>query len=134
MNEMNLTSFNKMSESRQKEIASMGGKASAKARRERRTLKETLEDVLSMSLKSGEYVDIEEIQSISDVKGQNITVQDAIVISIVQKAMRGNVSCAEWVRDTSGQKQTEKVSVNGSVNNPFSNLTTEELRRLLDDE
>ena len=130
MNEKNLKSFNKMSEREQKAIASKGGVASGKAKRRKKEFKESLEVVLGMVLKSGEIASIDDIQSFADLKGKNITVQDAIVIAMAQRAMKGNVSCARWVLETSGQKQPTKLEMRGEINNPFSELTTEELRRL----
>lgn len=89
-----------------------GGIASGKARREKKMMKETLEILLSMQMKSGQATDIETIRSFATLKGKNITVQDAVSIAMLQKAMKGNVRAAEWVRDTAGQKPVENMNMN----------------------
>lgn len=79
-----------------------GGKASAKARRERKLMCQTLAELLAMTLKDGEHINLEEIQSIASLKGKNITVQEAIMLAQIQKAIKGNTRAAEFVRDASG--------------------------------
>ena len=64
-----------------------GGLASAKVRREKKAMKENLESLLSMSLKSGKLADVDTIKNFAALKGKNISVQDAILIAQVQKAV-----------------------------------------------
>lgn len=116
-----------------RERARAGGIASGKARREKKAMRETLDILLSMPMKDGEYADVESIQSFASIKGKNISVQEAILIAQVQKAMKGDTKAAEYVRDTIGQKPGEKVVVDGQVNNPLAGLTTEELKKLIED-
>lgn len=111
-----------------------GGIASGKARREKKAMKDTLETLLKMPLKSSKYDDIEEIQSLAAIKGKNITVQEAIMLAQIQKAMKGDTRAAEFVRDSSGNKLKEAVELSGNVNNPFADLTTEELKKMIGDE
>lgn len=84
-----------------------GGIASGKARREKKAMKDTLETLLSMPLKDGTTNDIEDIQSLASVNGKNITVQEAIMLKQIQKAMKGDTRAAEYIRDTSGNKMRE---------------------------
>lgn len=90
---------------------SMGGIASGKARRERKAMKETLETLLSMPLKNGQEADLDEIQSLAATKGKNISVQEAIMLAQIQKAMKGDTKAAEYVRDTIGQKPDNKMNI-----------------------
>ena len=46
------------------------------------------------------------------LKGENITVQEAMAIAMLQKAMKGNVKAAEWIRDTAGQKPVDNMNMN----------------------
>lgn len=94
-----------------RERGSMGGIASGKARRERKAMKETLETLLSMPLKNGQEADLDEIQSLAATKGKNITVQEAIMLAQIQKAMKGDTKAAEYVRDTIGQKPDNKMNI-----------------------
>lgn len=109
------------------------GIASGKARREKKAMKETLETLLSMPLKSGKAANVETIKSIAALKGKNITVQEAIMLAQIQKAIKGDTRAAEYVRDTSGNKMKEEVALSGGINNPFAGMTTEELKKLIGD-
>lgn len=116
-----------------RERGSKGGIASGKARREKKAMKDTLVELLSMPIKDGKAADIEKVQSLAKLKGKNITVQEAIMLAQIQKAMKGDTRAAEFVRDASGNKLTEKITVDGQVNNPMAGLTTEELKKLIND-
>lgn len=84
----------------------LGGLASGRARREKKLLRETLETILKMSLQQGDCSDIDDIQSLAETNRKNITVQDAIILAMVKKALKGDVKAAEYIRDTAGQKPT----------------------------
>ena len=133
MADENLVSLADRSTDEQRKIARQGGIASGKARREKKAMKETLEALLSMPLKAGKAADIESIKNIASLNGKNITVQEAIMLAQIQKAMKGDTKAAEFVRDSSGNKLKEAVEFSGSLNNPFEGLTTEELKKLIGD-
>lgn len=118
----------------QKRIARQGGIASGKARREKKAMKETLAALLSMPLKNTKQADIEQIKSLAAINGKNITVQEAIMLAQIKKAMKGDTRAAEFIRDSSGNKLKEEVALSGEVNNPFSGLSTEELKKLIGDD
>ncbi len=88
-----------------------GGIASGKARREKKLFRETLETILSMSLNQGKDVSVDDIKNFASIKGKNISVQDAILIAQIQKAMKGDTRAAEYVRDTIGENPTNKVNL-----------------------
>lgn len=108
-----------------------GGIASGKAKREKKAMRETLATLLSMPLKPGKSTDIETIRNVASLKGENISVQEAIMFAQIQKALKGDTKAAEFVRDTSGNKLKDYVDISGSVNNPLEGLTTEELKKLI---
>ena len=95
-----------------REFGRRGGIASAKKRRERKAMKDTLEELLSMPLKKGASADIGKVRNIAAMKGKNITMQEAIMLSMLQKAAKGDVRAAEFVRDTAGQRPTDKMDMN----------------------
>lgn len=97
-------------------ITSKGGKASGEARRRKRDFKEIAQHILTMTVKNGSQADLEAIQSIADLKGQNITVADAIMIAITQNAMKGDIQSANYIRDITGQKPKDEVAVTATVN------------------
>lgn len=86
-----------------------GGIASAKAKRERKAMRETLEILLNMPIKGGRAAEVEDIRNFADLKGKNVSVQDALLLSMIQRALKGNVKAAEYVRDTIGENPIQKV-------------------------
>lgn len=100
-----------------KELATKAGKASGVARRRKRTMQEFAEIILGMSMKNGEVHTVDEIQSVADVKGKNLTVDQAILLKQVEKALKGDLRSAEFVRDTAGQKPIEKVQADVTNDN-----------------
>lgn len=128
-NEVNLNPVQSKEEARKRGRA--GGIASGKARREKKLMRETLDVLLSMPLKNGKNADVESIRNFAALKGKNISVQDAILIAQVQKAMKGDTKAAEYVRDTIGQKPVDNVNMSGEINNPFAELSTEELKKMV---
>ena len=129
-----LISLGDRTTSEQQKIAKKGGIASGKARREKKLMRETLDILLSMPLKNGKLADVDDIRSFAAIKGKNISVQEAIVIAQIQKAMKGDTRAAEYVRDTIGQKPVDNVVMGGEVNNPFAGLSTDDLKKLIDGE
>lgn len=109
--EDNLIPNSELTPKERKQRAKKAGIASGKARREKKAMRETLDILLSMPMKDGAYADVESIQSFASIKGKNISVQEAILIAQVQKAMKGDTKAAEYVRDTIGQKPGENVEM-----------------------
>ena len=105
-----------------------GGLAKREATRRRKEMKETLDILLNMPMKKGKVYTAEDIKCFADLKGKNITIDQAMMICLVQKALKGDLSAIAMVRDTVGEKPTEKVEV---TKNPFDELTADELRKLI---
>ena len=93
LNPQNLVghSFNEIPADKQRAIASMGGKASVEARRNRKTMKQALEEILAS-------------MSVDDPTKTNT---EYMMAKAIQKANRGDLKAMEFVRDTSGQKTPE---------------------------
>ena len=90
MNQENLISFKERTEEEQREIAKQGGIASGKARREKKLFKEAIEKKLGKSL-------------------------DSMVEAMIAQAQNGNVQAITFLRDTIGEKPTDKVEGNISI-------------------
>lgn len=101
--------FAKQTPEQRRENGRKGGIASGEAKRAKKAMKERLEVLLEMTMKSGRGSDIESIKNFADLKGKNITVQDAMMIAQIQKALRGDTNAAVFVRDTAGQNPTQKI-------------------------
>ena len=93
-------------------------------------MKETLDILLNMPMKKGKTYSAEDIKCFADLKGKNITIDQAMMICLVQKALKGDLSAIAMVRDTIGEKPAEKVEAT-VTKNPFDELTADELRALI---
>lgn len=112
-NEQNLKPRNLTSEEAT-ELGRKGGIASGKSRREKKQMKETLELLLSLPLNNGEDYDIEQLQNFADIKDKNITVNAAILIKQVQKALKGDNNAINFIRDMVEPK-TNNLNVSGEL-------------------
>lgn len=122
--------FAQMTPEERAECGRKGGIKSGEAKRKKKQFKETLECFLDMPLKKGKRTDIEEVQNFAGLKGKNITVQEAMGIALMQRALQGDKAAIELVIAITGEKPAEKVEMSGTINNPFADLTTEQLERL----
>ena len=86
-----------------------GGIESGKAKREKKRTKEILDIFLSMPLKKRKEAEIEDIKAFEELKGKNITVNEAIQLKQVQRALNGDLNSALYIRDSIGDKPTDKV-------------------------
>ena len=81
----------------------------------RKSMKEDFNILLKLPLKKGEMVFPEDIQNLADAKGLNISVQQAIDIAMVERAMLGDVQAAVYIRDTVGEKPSDKVELDTNL-------------------
>lgn len=91
-----------------RESARQAGKASARKRREKREMREMARDILEMPLREG---GVDEVRSMAEVKGKNVTVMEAALLVQAQKALAGDTRAFEMIRDTAGMKPVERVEV-----------------------
>ena len=87
-NEENLKIIRTESEAREK--GKKGGIASGESRRRKKTLKELMNSIATMPLQDGKLTDINKIKSLASAKGKNITVEEAFVLKLTQKALSGD--------------------------------------------
>lgn len=97
------------------EFGRRGGIASGESKRKKAEMKKTLETLLTMPLNGKKCHEVEDIQSFAQLKGKNVTVETAILIRQIQRALAGDLPSAEFLRDTSGQKPTNDLTVTGSL-------------------
>ena len=101
--------FSNMTPEQRRENGRKGGIASGEAKRKKKAMRDRLEVLLDMPIKAGRETDIESIRNFAALKGKNITVQDAMMIAQIQKAMKGDTTAAAFVRDTAGQNPAVRV-------------------------
>ena len=111
--EENLLKADNLTSEELRERAKKGGKASGEARRDKREQKQIILDVLSMPMAEGS---VEEITSLAAAEGANLSINQAIIIQQVKKALKGDTKAAEYLRDTAGQKPSDKVQIDASAN------------------
>lgn len=85
-----------------------GGKASGEARRKNKNMKECLKILLSLDVKSPKARQQLKALGIDD---EEMTNQMALMVSMLNKALKGDKGCAEFIRDTSGQQIVNKTEV-----------------------
>ena len=85
-----------------------GGLKSGEVRRQKRTLKEQMETLLSLPVKDDNTRNFIESLGIDPETIDNAT---AITLSIYQEALKGNTKAYELIRDTLGEKPTDKLQV-----------------------
>ena len=105
-------SFKDMTTKELQEAGRKGGLKSGETKRNKKAMKETLELLLSMPLKNKKIVEPEQIKSFADLNGKNIDIQTAILIAQIQKALKGSVASAEFLRDTAGQRPEDIINLN----------------------
>ena len=81
----------------------------------RKSMREDLDILLKLTLKKGDMVGADEIMSLAEAEGKNISVQTAMDIAMVQRAMLGDVQAYLAIRDTVGEKPTDKVQMDQSL-------------------
>ena len=124
MNDENLRKYAEMTESEKAEWHSIGGTASAKKRRQKKTFAETLRAVLA-----SEYPVEEAKKKLQDM-GLDGTWMDQLSQAQGDKASRGDTEAFRAVRDTIGENPKQAVDV-GLTSGPVSGM---DLSQLSDDQ
>lgn len=84
----------------QAKIARQGGIASGIAKREKRTMREIAEIILSKDVITSDGV---------------VTGKYAILAEVIKKALKGDLQAATFIRDTIGEKPTDEQKITGSL-------------------
>ena len=103
--------FARMTPEQRAECGRKGAEKANETKRKRKEMRETLDILLNMPLKKGKVYSAEEIKSFADLKGKNITIDQAMMVCLVQKALKGDLNAITMVRDTVGEKPTEKMEI-----------------------
>ena len=103
--------FARMTPEQRAECGRKGAEKANETKRKRKEMRETLDILLNMPLKKGKVYSAEEIKSFADLKGKNITIDQAMMITLVQKALKGDLNAITMVRDTVGEKPTDKMEI-----------------------
>ena len=129
--EDNLISLGDRTPEERAAIGSKGGKASVKAKRRAKNMREAANILLKADL-----LDDEETAELLARLGLEPDQQSAILLAAIQKAKRGDIEAARYARDTSGQAPAQQMEIGGMDGKPIetmdlSGMSTAELETLL---
>lgn len=105
-NEKNLIPMDQRSQSEARELGREGGKVSGAARRRKKTMRQAAAMLLGADISGGEREFVEKIRPrllAFGVSEEDATYQDALLVSIMLKALKGDVKAAAYLRDTAGE-------------------------------
>ena len=129
-NIQNLKPYNKtdriLSEEEAKKRGRNGGIKSGEARRQKKTMRETLENALKIELSTEK---LEELGAdISLMSGDN-SVLSAIIASTIREAINGDTKAIQFVRDSIGEKPVDELH---AVNETITKEDTDMMKDLRD--
>lgn len=106
-NEENLIPFDSnQSREQAKKNGRKGGIKSGQVKRERKTMKEMLNYLLS--------------QDITDKKGNKKNTLEAVMVAQIREALKGNTKAIQFIRDTIGEMPIAKQEITGKNGEPLS--------------
>ena len=106
--------------------ARKAGLASAKAKKQRRTFKESLEIILSMQATEEQKKASEQFLT----EEMDLTNGDLVNLAMIGKAKEGDVKAAQFVRDTVGEMPTVKQEVTNTMSDGDKALLEKVSKRL----
>ena len=109
-------------------IQSMGGKASQEVQRKRKTMREQAELLLSLPIKNKAARKKLKEMGIDKEEQDN---QMLIIYQLFIRAANSDLEAMKLLIELLGEKAATQVSISGELNNPFKDLTTEELKALI---
>lgn len=96
-----------------------GGKKSGEVRRQKKTMREMLDYLLEKEL--------------TNKNGEKATTLEAMMTAMIKQGLNGNVKAVEFIRDTTGQKPTEKVEATNATITVTDEKTIESVMNKLKD-
>lgn len=111
----NLVPLNKRAKDVQRKIQSSGGKAKAQKVREEKLLREKFKIAMSMPLKEGKVVAIDEVKNFEDAKEANMTLEDRMIMQLARRAANGDPQIYMLYREERGQKLPERHQIEATV-------------------
>ena len=137
-NEENLKVIRSENEAREK--GKKGGKASGKARRQKKALRDELEALLTLPMSKGKAVDVTKAKNFKDFAKENKSVRMQVISQLTAQALSGNVKAREQLLklmmmvEESTAAQTEKQKESELENNSFINALNGKAAEIWNDE
>jgi hypothetical protein len=100
------------------EINAAGGRAAAEARRRRTAMREVARAMLDTELRSNDELR----EALQDRGFQDYTEAAAVLLAQLNRARAGDTEAAKFLRDTSGQRPADQVTIGNLDDKPFETL------------
>ena len=123
MNNKNLIPLNKRTKDEQKAIRSKGGKASVRVRRDKRTFRDTLQELLAIQDMSPDGEPL-----ISPVTGKHMSIRETIALITIKKAREGNLRALRVILDVMGERSIKVESDVKIRTDKYDHMTDAELK------
>lgn len=126
----NLVPFDQRPEAEQRQIRSMGGKASQEKQRRRKTQADIIRQIMDLKLTPEEGA--ERLEAL----GLDPTWATDANVAVMEKARRGDVESLRYLRDTIGEKPRDGLEIGNLDGQPLSTidlsqLSDEQLRAMI---
>lgn len=107
-NEQNLIPFNERTPEEHRELSKKGAEMANKVKRQKKSMKEQLELLLSLPIKNEKIkAQLKEL----GIEENQMNNQMALLIAQYQKGLKGDTQAFNTLRDTSGQAIANKVEI-----------------------
>lgn len=113
----NLIPMNQRTPEERREIAKMGAEATNKIIAEKKAMKEMLKTILSLPEKDETLKNHMRALGIQD---EDLINQTSILVKQMEKAKLGDSTAVQFIRDTIGEKPTDKIEQSGELNNTIT--------------
>ena len=123
MNNKNLIPLNKRTKDEQKAIRSKGGKASVRVRRDKRTFRDTLQELLAIQDMSPDGEPL-----ISPITGKHMSIRETIALITIKKAREGNLRALRVILDVMGERSIKVESDVKIRTDKYDHMTDAELK------
>lgn len=110
----NLKPFKK-GDPRAAELARKGVAIREERKAKRKAMKDDLDILLKLTLKKGDMAFAEDVLSLEEAEDMNLSVQTAMDIAMVQRALMGDVQAWLAIRDSIGEKPSDKFEIDQSL-------------------
>ena len=131
---LNLKPLTELDEDKAREIRIKGGKARSEALKIERTAKESMKELLSIVAKevAKDRIDEEILQKAKQIN-PNLTLYDIVNLKMIERATDGSVTASVYVRDTVGDKPTDKLDVTAQSLTDEDRTLLEQVQKRLED-
>ena len=115
----------------QVKIAQKGGKKSGEVRSMNAEMRKRLEQIVKMTLREGKA---DKIKNISEAKGANLTVSDALIVKLVTMALSGNMKALSKLMELMGMDSPAPAEAPQGQSNSFVNALNDTAAEVWADE